>query len=398
MTAHRADQPSPPSYPLLHLNFLFAGMSTLLLGPTLPLYARRWGLHDSQSGVLIAAQFAGLFLGAIALFSSLRRSLLCGALVTALSFLGIALCLANPHGFVLAAMFLFTLGLGLGQITTATNLLSAVSASGARRRSAALSLLNFTWSAGAVLSPLVAGLYIAHASLLSLLLTFAIGAMALGLFAMRTLPPPRLRHSATVTLDDRGIRTAPLLHIFGLFLLYGGLEATVSAWLSTYTLRYTLIGVAAAAYCTSSLWISFAVGRALCALLVRHVPDRRICLGGLALATAASACLRGAHTSVEIAACAGVVGLGLGPFFPLTFSGLIAKRPSPRQAGAATSNVGLGSAIFPYVTGLLSTHFGSLKIAMATPMVIGLCLLSLVFVEGRRSEASAKDNSSGNRS
>jgi fucose permease len=247
-----------------------------------------------------------------------------------------------------------------------------------------------------VLSPLVAGLYIAHASLLLLLLTFGVCAMALGLLAIRTLPSARLQHAATVTVADRGIRMAPLLYFFGLFLLYGGLEATVSGWLSTYTLRYTLIGVAAAAYCTSSLWISFACGRALCALLVQRVPDRVIRLGGLALATAASACLRGAHSSVEIAACASCIGLGIGPFFPLTFSSLIATSPSSRQAGAATSNVGLGSAIFPYVTGLLSTHFGSLKIAMVTPMVIGLCLFSLVFAEGRQSEVSAEDRSSGN--
>jgi len=371
----------------MHMNFLFAGMGTLLLGPTLPLYARRWGLHDAQSGMLIAAQFAGLFVGAIALFSSLRRSLLCGTLVVTLSFLGVALNLSNPHGFVLAAVLLFTLGLGLGQITTTTNLLSAISVRETRRRSSALSLLNFTWSAGAVLAPLVAGLYIAHASLLLLLLTFALCAMALGLFAMRTLPATTLQRLAASAAAGRRIRVGPLLYFFGLFLLYGGMEATVSGWLSTYTLRYTTIGVAEAAYCTSFLWISFALGRAVCALLVRHVPDRVICLSGLALATGASACLRGAHTSAAIAACAGVVGLGLGPFFPLTFSILIAKRPSAQQAGAATSNVGLGSAIFPYATGLLSTHFGSLKIALLTPMLIGLCLFSLVFVRARQPDA-----------
>lgn len=373
----------------MHLSFLFSGAGTLLLGPTLPLFAQRWHLHDSDSGLLIAAQFAGLFFGAIALWPSLRRSLLSGYLVAGSGFLLLALCLTRPGGYVPAIFALFLLGLGLGQVTTTVNLLSALSTAAAQRRSAALSLLNFTWSAGAVLAPLIAGFTIAHASLLTLLLAFPVWACLLFAVAARTLPA--MAHAqAKPEARQAGIGNAVLAYYFALFLLYGGLEATVSGWLSTYTLRYTPLGVAAAAYATSALWISFALGRALAALILRFTPERALRIAGVLLAAGAAAALRGAHTGLAIAVCASLIGLGLGPFFPVTFSILVSKHPAPRQAGAATANIGLGSAIFPYITGLLSTHMGSLQIAMLTPLAIALALLLMIVVDRQNMAGKAQ--------
>jgi len=45
--------------------------------------------------------------------------------------------------------------------------------------------------------------------------------------------------------------------------------------------------------------------------------------------------------------------------------------------GAASANIGLGSSVLPYLTGLLSTRTGSLHTAMIAPIVIALSLLVL---------------------
>jgi FHS family glucose/mannose:H+ symporter-like MFS transporter len=188
-----------------------------------------------------------------------------------------------------------------------------------------------------------------------------------------------------------GMPLPPLAYFFLLFFLYGGLEATVGGWLSTYTLRYTTLDVAAVAYCTTALWAAFAAGRALAAGLLRVLPERAVRTAGILLATGATAALRGAHTPLAIEACAVCIGLGIAPFFPVTFSLLMELAPSPRQAGAATANIGLGSALLPYLTGIVSTRAGSLHSAMAMPIAIAILLLALVSIRRAGSPRTPSD-------
>ncbi len=368
----------------MHLSFLVCGAGTLLLGPTLPVFAQHWHLHDSQSGLLIAAQFFGLFSGAIALLRNLRDSLLCGILIAAVGFALLPLTLHVAGGYRLGILAFYILGLGLGQATTTVNILSAQRYHQTRQRSSAISLLNFTWSAGAVLSPLVAGFYLAHDGIRALFLTFAAAALALLAIASATLPPMAKSSGSPSAADSPPMPWPPLAYFFAVLFLYGGFEATLGGWLSTYTLRYTSLGLAASAYCTTALWASFAAGRALAGGVLRYVPENAVRLSGILLTTLATVALRAMHTGRGIGVCAALIGLGIAPFFPVTFSLLIAQGPRPRQAGAATSNIGLGSAFFPFLTGILSTRLGSLHSAMATPIAIALCLLALCVFQPRK--------------
>ena len=374
-----------PPLPLLHFSFLFAGSATLLLGSTLPVYAQRWQLHDSQSGVLIAAQFLGLFSGSILLLNHLRSTLLCGYSIAAAGFLFLAAAFAHPGGYLIGTASFFFLGFGLGQVTTTVNLLSALHYHAPERRSSRLSLLNFTWSGGAVLSPLLAGLFLAHSSLTALQLAFALTASALLAATALLIPRTATAQPAADAAPQPALPLLPLLYFFGCFLLYGGLEATVGNWLSTYTLRYTSLDVASAAYCTTALWASFAVGRALAAGVLRYVPENVVRVAGILLTTAATIALRGTHTALGIGVDAGLIGLGIAPFFAITFSRLISRKPQLRQAGAATANIGLGSALFPYLTGTLSTHLGSLHTAMWMPIGISFALLTACLLQPRES-------------
>jgi fucose permease len=282
----------------------------------------------------------------------------------------------------------------LGQATATVNILSAMRYHQSQQRSSALSLLNFTWSAGAVLSPLVAGFYLAHAGVRSLFLTFAAAALALLAVASMALPPMAKSSSSPSAADSPPMPWPPLAYFFAIFFLYGGFEATLGGWLSTYTLRYTSLGLAASAYCSTALWASFAAGRALAAGVLRYVPGNAVRVSGILLTTLATAALRGTRTGLGIGVCAALIGLGIAPFFPVTFSLLISWAPRPRQAGAATSNIGLGSAFFPFLTGLVSTHLGSLHSAMVTPIAIALCLLALCALQSRESSLRATSFSS----
>lgn len=366
-----------PPLTLMHLCFLVSGAGTLLLGPTLPVFALHWHLHDSQSGLLIAAQFLGLFTGSIAISRNLRASLLSGTLIAAAGFALLALMLHLTGAYAVGIIAFFLLGLGLGQMTASVNVLSALRYHAPQQRSSVLALLNFTWSAGAVLSPLLAGLYLAHNAIVWLFLTFAAIASMLFLVVSLTLPTIPKPPTATPAAIAPSMPWPPLAYFFLLLFLYGGFEATLGGWLSTYTLRYTTLGIAAASYSTTALWAAFATGRALAAAVLRYIPENLVRIAGILLTTVSTIALRAVHTGLGIGICAALIGLGIAPFFPITFSLLISHSPSPRQAGAATANIGLGSAIFPLITGVISTHLHSLHAAMVTAIVIALAVLTL---------------------
>src|SRR5260370_367265 len=161
----------------MHYGLVLAGLGTALLGPILPLLARQWGMVDSQSGLLMMAKFCGAFLGGVTVSSKLRRSLLAGMMAGVVGFGGFAVAPSMSVGCV----GLFVGGFGLGQIITSVNILAG------RRftahRGAALSMLNFSFRLGAMLSALLAAWLLPRVALRGLLegfaMLFAVGVVGL---------------------------------------------------------------------------------------------------------------------------------------------------------------------------------------------------------------------------
>lgn len=161
----------------MHYGLVLAGLGTALLGPILPLLARQWGMLDRQSGLLMMAKFCGSFVGGVTVSGRLRRSLLVGMAAGSVGFGGFAIAPSMSVGSVC----LFVGGFGLGQIITSVNILAG------RRftahRGSALSMLNFSFSLGAMLSALLAAWLLPRFALRRLLegfgILFLIGVAAL---------------------------------------------------------------------------------------------------------------------------------------------------------------------------------------------------------------------------
>jgi len=368
-------RPHTPSLLLLRFGFLFSGAVTSLLGPMLPAFPHGWGLHDSGSGLLLGAQFLGLCTGSLALYSDLRKTLLLGYSLATAALLTLALCVLSIRGYLPGVAALFVLGIGLGQVSTSINLLAAKRYESPRERSAQLSLLNLMWSLGAIAAPAIAGAYLKYSGQFLLLLTFtAVGLIQLVGNGRTTTSRESGATGPAAQTSATTISPAMLCFYCLCFLLYGGVESSLGGWLSTYAMRYTSLHIAGAAYCSMALWAAIAAGRAGTPLVLRFLSERTIRLSGIALATAAVIALRLAHTALQVASCAAVAGLGIAPFVPITFSILISSRPSARQAGAATANIGLGAALFSLLTGALSSYAGSLQLALLMPIALGITL------------------------
>ena len=49
----------------IHAQFTLVGVTTVFLGPILPVLAQQWGMHDLEKGYLLFGQYAGSVLGSL---------------------------------------------------------------------------------------------------------------------------------------------------------------------------------------------------------------------------------------------------------------------------------------------------------------------------------------------
>jgi MFS transporter, FHS family, glucose/mannose:H+ symporter len=365
-----------PSLGLMHFGLMLAGLGTALLGPILPVLARQWEMQDSQSGLLMMAKFCGAFLGGVTVSNKLRRSLLVGLATGAVGFGGFSLA----PGMGVACVGLFVGGFGLGQIITSVNILAGRRFT--EHRGSALSMLNFSFSLGAMLSALLAAWLLPRFALRGLLECFA-GLFVIGAVGM--IVQMRGPGSDVEDFDAAAVETKPqiglsgrmYLYFAGLLVLYGGLETCLSGWLTTFALRYGDKTLAVSEYTTLLLWMSLTLGRVGASAVMLRVGEKTVQRWGLGLAAVFTAGLAMAHSAVAIADFAVLLGLSLAPFFPATWALLMAERPTARQAGIVLAVSGLGAAALPWMMGVVSTRTGSLQIALALPFAAALALLGM---------------------
>jgi fucose permease len=367
-----------PSLPLLHLASLLNGLGTMLLGPILPLLAARWHLSDAQTGLLLLSQFCGAFVGGVSTSRHLRRGLLEGLAAAAV---GMAL-FALGGGLLGACAGLVLGGFGIGRSITAVNIIAGNRA--AVNRGSALSRINLSWSLGALLSPLLAAWLTPHFSLPRLLLVFAmLFGVAMLWFAGQlqgSAEQSESRQAAPAAVDT-AFPNAIFLYFFLLLLIYGGLETCLSAWLTTFALRYGRDSLVLSEYTMVLLLAGLTAGRALSAWLLLRLRDRTLVRIALALSAGLAAALAAAHRTAIIATFAVLLGVALAPVFPGIFALLLAHRPPARKAGIVMAASGLGAAALPALMGLVSTHTGSLQRALVIPVAAAAVMLALSFLQ-----------------
>ncbi len=368
-----------PSLPLMHAAFVLAGLGTMLLGPILPLLAARWHLADSQLGVLILSQFAGATIGGATTSSKLQRDLLLGLLAAALGFTAFAL---SPV-LIGACAGLLVGGFGVGRTVATINILAGQRYT--QHRASALSWLNFSWSFGALLSPLSAAQLASRYPLNRLLILFATMFAVIAILVLLQLrSSDEAKSSASPQPTSGGLRPSLFVYFAALLLIYGGLETCLSAWLTTYALRYGKSSLVLSEYTMVLFLVGLTTGRALAAALLKRMRDTTLLRASLVLAAALAGALALAHTAGLIATTAVVLGICLAPIFPATFAITLAEKPTASQAGMILAASGLGAASLPWLMGVVSTRSGSLQLALILPVAAALVLLALSFTRPRR--------------
>jgi len=363
-----------PTLPLMHAGFVLAGLATFLLGPILPLLSRQWELSDQRAGLLLLAQFTGATLGGATVSRRLPQAFLTGLLCAAIGFGVFALA----PGLVLACLGLLLGGFGAGRIIASVNINAGNRFT--EQRGSALSRLNLYFSLGCLLSPVLAAQLAERYPLAHLLLAFAGLFLVVGGAVALELRQPATEPNAAIPAPAHPILTRLFFLFAAILFLYGGLETSLSAWLTTYALRYGSASLVLSQYTLVLLLCGLTGGRALAGWLLLRMRDATLLRLALGLTLATAAALAACANAFAIAALAILLGVCIAPVFPAAFAIFMANRPSSRQAGLVLAASGLGAAAIPWLMGVVSTHANSLRVALALPAATAIALLLISWV------------------
>jgi fucose permease len=176
-----------------------------------------------------------------------------------------------------------------------------------------------------------------------------------------------------------------LLPLLVLAMCSVGVETALSGWLTTYSHRADAKGEGAAALSTSIFWLGMVLGRLMFSTrLLAMIGRRRVLQTALWGAAASVALLVVAHNPASIRLAAGLAGLCIGPLYPLLLSFLLERSPH----GWVFCVAGIGSALLPWFTGLLSAHYGSLRYGLIAPCGAALLMIVLFSMSRRLAPSS----------
>jgi fucose permease len=156
-----------------------------------------------------------------------------------------------------------------------------------------------------------------------------------------------------------------------LFFLYVGVENGFGGWVASYARSLGNLTPAIALMTPSFFYAALMIGRWLAPLLLRLTDEIRLVQMGLLIACAGMAGLvlsRGLR-GVVVSAC--LAGLGLSYVYPITISLL------SQEFGPASTRIGsvmftmsnIGGGVLPWVVGVSSNQFGTLKAGLAVPLI-----------------------------
>ncbi len=364
---------------ILSAGFFLTGAGTITLGVLLPVLSQRWDLRDDKAGFLLFLQFLGSLLGALLTGADRTRALMAGYGLLVLS--AGALAFADLH--VLFAGFFF-FGLGLGLAMTATSLL--FSDRYGDDRAVQLERLNFAWSSGAMIAPVLL-LPFLHGTSLRLLFSIFLGLFLLFfLWSLLRERPQTPRLPAPIESKPHTATSYELLLPLALLALCAvGVETALSGWLTTYSHRANPHAAGSGAFATSIFMLGIVLSRLVFSTSLLGTIGRRRVLAATLWGTAASvALLISGRSEWAIDTFAGLSGLCIGPLYPLVLSFFLERS----SRGWIFAVAGIGSTVFPWVTGLLSAQFGSLRFGLLAPGAAAFFMIVLSTINLRSMTSS----------
>jgi len=353
-----------------YLLIIYLGLSTAIIGPTLPALAGQTRTVLGDMGLVFLISSAGFTLATALTSRVLDR--VPGHVVLGLAQLAAALMLAlvplAPNLPILLAILALS-GCATGFINaTANTLLVWVHRGGVGPY---MNGMHFFFGVGAFAGPFIvaqvvglAGGYrwvfwaVAVVGILSSLRVLSLGES-----------PRAEQHTAEADNGGRRLEL-PIILSSALFLFfYVGAEVAFGGWVYTYAITLNLAGAAEAAYLTSAFWGAFTLGRLISIPMASRLTASKTILGslGLCLALLAAAILL-ARSSTILWMLAVGLGLFMAPIWPTgyTLAGQSVKFTA-RASGLILLGDSFGGMVLPWLAGHV------IELAGAQAMIYLVC-------------------------
>ena len=365
----------------LHVIFFLSGIATVLIGQVLPVMARHFTLNDLQAGFFFPIQFAGSLIGTYLTSQFGKRNNFLAAAVLGSILMGGGVLMMNIDSFSVCLIGFFINGLGIGLTLPSINML--ILELNPESPASALSVLNFCWGLGAILSkPFVDLLSTAdNVGLTTYVLAAPLLAAALLLFvAVGERKPSPLLTFDTSDAEPVPIWTMPIAWAIAAFnFVHVGFESSMGGWLTTYTGR--LDGQPLFAWLSPTLlyFLFFVLGRGVAPALFRFLNENKMLMFGLLVILAGMIVTLSAGSVINLSLGASLAGFGTSWIFPTNvsrfsrFFGPTATRRATPLFIAGT----LGSAASTWLIGFISDRTGSLRSGMVVLVVSVLLLIVL---------------------
>ncbi|KDQ09347.1 hypothetical protein BOTBODRAFT_179057 [Botryobasidium botryosum FD-172 SS1] len=273
---------------------------------------------------------------------------------------------------------------------------------------AKLGVLHAIYGLGAFCAPLVATQFSHSPRYWSLHYLVSFGMAIVNLIALvivfrlknsaDTLSELGVRIEQTTALENSGkflqMMKTPMVHVLAFFIfVYCGTEITIGGWAVTYILDVRH-GGKASGYISSGFFGGLALGRVALIWVNEKIGQRRVILLYTIIAIALEISVWRIPSLIENAIAISLIGLVLGPFFPICMS--VAGEVLPRRLVVGSigwiSGFGTtGGSAFPFITGALASKYG---VKIMPPLLVGMTasMLILWLAVGFQKESLEKKN------
>lgn len=362
--------------------FVF-GIVLLLMGSLLPTLK----FSNARSGSLGSFPLIGILIATALVGPILDKLGAKAALAVALALIASALAAIPSLGSYAAIAFAaFVYGLGAGVLNAATNtLVSGLSASG---RGAALNLLGFSFSLGALAVPLLMSLTRGRFSSATVLYILA-AASAVILLSVLLQEFPAPTQASTPLRSLLKVLRHPLVWLFGALLFFESCdENCMFVWTGKVAQDLLHSSPQRAELVLLGLSAALGAGRLLAVLWLKWIGSRNTVLLSAGVTIAGAITVLSSATFVGVATGFCVIGFGLSAIFP-TILGMAGDR-FPRETGTvfgAIIAVGLvGGVAGPVLGGWASAFDPAMVLAVPLVAASGVAALTWI-VSSRRREA-----------
>jgi len=363
----------------LHSGFVLIGVTMTMLGPVLPYFMHRWMVTDGQAGLFFSASYSASFVGTL-LTSTLLPRFGFSRVISAGYFcyvLGVALLGVGPWYFSTICVAIY--GLGYGLTNPSVNLRATQLPSS--NVAAAVSLLNFSWGIGATLSPFLVAFFLGHLGFRSLTTVLAVGftVICLAHFSRKEQAPAAAvaKPKRTFRVWKARLQTTPWISLALLFFLYVGIEVSVGGWVALDEKRMASITTSSLAAAPASFYGFLLLGRFLVPWMLKSVTQQTLCVRGLVLVAVGVSFVAMAHSRPLLYTGALLAGFGCAPQYPIfvTWLASLFKDDSTWLGALFFGSAGLGSALIPWLVGVVASQTHSLRFGFLLPLVSALGMI-----------------------